>query len=81
MGLRSRGAHLVIGGCLTPEKLLTIARTLYFASKVYLVGEIGLKFWLSKNHSSLNIFDKEVSEAEKEAIENLISHIETQGQS
>ena len=38
MSLRSRGAHLVIGGKFCGDKLLIISRALGFAQKVYLTG-------------------------------------------
>lgn len=49
LSLRTKKASLIIGGDLEPEKLLMISRGASFGSKVFAVGQLGLKLWIGKN--------------------------------
>lgn len=50
IGLRSQNGIIALGGKLTGEKNLLIFKMMLYAQKVFLTGEIGLKYWMVKNN-------------------------------
>lgn len=47
MALRTKEATLVMGGDFNPKRLISISRAINFAYKIYLTGNIGLKFFIA----------------------------------
>ena len=46
--LKAESSTMVIGGRLTPQKIILIERALWYAKEILLVGHIGIAFMMVK---------------------------------
>lgn len=69
IALKAENSELVLGGAITPAKVVLLEAALWYAKRVFLLGEIGLKFAMVR--AGINqVLDVAVSKYEERAIRN-----------
>lgn len=65
---------MIVAGSLTPQKLLLLEASIWYAKRVFLVGEIGVKFAMVTNNIQ-SAFNLKISPAESKAITTVIKRM------
>jgi len=67
---------MIVAGRLTPEKLVMLEASIWYAKRVILIGEVGLKFVMAPN-TLPQVLNVKLSPAESRAITNLLKRMTT----